>query len=261
MKIQFYKYHAAGNDFILIDDRNRRFPKRDKQLIARLCQRRFGVGADGLIMLEHHPDTDFRMVLFNPDGRLVRVMSGNGGRCIVAFARDLNLVDSQAVFTAADGLHHAELKGDMVSLQMKEVRHISHEGDAFFLDTGTAHHVVFREAIDQIDVLSEGRAIRDAFYGESGVNVDFTRYHPDGSLSIRTYDRGVDGETHSCGTGAVAVVIVAFEQGHISKPEATVHTRGGDLQLRFAKTSRGYKDIVLTGPARFVFEGAWPLTP
>ncbi len=256
MKVQFYKYQGAGNDFILIDNRNEVFPKCDKQIVRRLCQRHFGIGSDGLILLENDPNADFKMVYLNPDGSQAP-MCGNGGRCIVAFARDLNLIESQAVFAAGDGMHRAAISGDRVEVQMKDVCEIKQRGGALFLDTGSPHHVAFFDCIADIDVFSKGKKIRDGDYGEVGANVNFAQYPESDSISIRTYERGVEDETLACGTGAIAAAIAAFDKGLLLKSALQVKMRGGDLQLRFTKTDRGYRDIYLAGPARLVFKGEW----
>ncbi len=256
MKGQFYKYQAAGNDFILMDNRDEAFPRSDRALVQQLCQRHFGIGSDGLILLENHPNADFKMVFLNPDGRLAS-MCGNGGKCIVAFARDLGLIDSQTVFAAGDGMHRAAIVGDRVELQMKDVYEVAQREGALFLDTGSSHHVAFFDCIQDIDVPSEGKKTSDAIYGEVGANVNFAQCHADGSISVRTYERGVEDETLACGTGAIATALAAFEKGLLSKPALAVKMRGGDLPLRFTQTDRGYEDICLIGPAQLVFKGEW----
>lgn len=260
MKIAFHKYHGAGNDFILVDNRRKAFPKADKPLVTQLCQRRFGIGSDGVILLEPHPDVDFEMVYLNPDGSLAP-MCGNGARCLMAFARDLGLIDSHAVFMAADGLHRAAIQEDFAELQLRDVPEVAQRGEACFVDTGAPHHVVFCGAVAAVDVHSEGKRIRREDYGRAGANVNFAQCHADGSLSVRTYERGVERETWSCGTGAAAAALAAFEKAYISKPTLKIKTRGADLQLSFTQTPRGYEDITLAGPVRFVFKGVWEVSP
>jgi diaminopimelate epimerase len=159
MKLEFEKYHGAGNDFVMIDDRDLNFPARNEVLIRHICDRRFGVGADGLILLQKHANHDFNMVYFNADGK-AGSMCGNGGRCVVAFAKSLELIESATHFMASDGVHEAILSDRQISLKMQDVIEIEKIGSNYFLNTGSPHYVCFVEDLENLDVLKEGRKIR-----------------------------------------------------------------------------------------------------
>lgn len=256
MDIQFEKYEGTGNDFVMIDNRNLTFPKNDTELISRWCNRRFGIGADGLILIENDNFSDFSMVYFNADGRLGS-MCGNGGRCAVAFAQSLGIARSETKFLAADGFHTAHTLTDgRIALQMSEVSEIQFVGDAVFLNTGSPHHVAFHEAVTECDVETLGASIRYSDrYAPAGTNVNFVEMLPDGSFKMRTYERGVEAETLSCGTGATAVAVAMHELGKTTDQNATLHVQGGTLEVSFEKIGSRYSNIVLTGPATFVFKG------
>ncbi len=255
MKIQFYKYQGAGNDFVMIDDRQNRFPVSQK-LIEQLCDRHFGIGADGLILLQNDEGSDFKMIYFNSDGQQ-STMCGNGGRCIVLFAQDLNLIQNQTSFNAIDGLHEAFLEGENIHLKMTNVSNVQSFESHLFLNTGSPHHVEFVQDVNQIDVKNRGKQIRyGAPYFEEGSNVNFVQILSENSLKIRTYERGVEDETLACGTGITAAAIAAFEKGKINSNEVNVESEGGNLKVRFEKNqSGGYENVWLIGPAEAVFEG------
>ncbi len=257
MDLRFYKYQGAGNDFVMIDDRSNQFPQR-KDFIEQLCNRHFGIGADGLILLQKDLKADFKMVYFNSDGR-ESTMCGNGGRCIVLFAKDLGLIDSETSFQAIDGLHEAVLDEGKIHLKMSNVSQVDNFPSHLFLNTGSPHHVEFVEEVSQVDVKNQGNQIRyGAPYFEEGVNVNFVEIVNENSLKIRTYERGVEDETLACGTGIAAAAIAAFESGKISVEEVMVLAVGGELRVKFEKnSSSGYENIWLTGPAEFVFEGVF----
>jgi diaminopimelate epimerase len=255
MTFTFYKYQGTGNDFILIDNRRNLF-KADRATIERLCHRRFGIGADGLILLENEPSFDFKMVYFNSDGN-PSSMCGNGGRCIVAFARFLGAAGTSCRFLAVDGEHLATMEGDNVSLKMKDVTEIEKGNDFSWLDTGSPHYVKLVHDIEHFDVFKEGKAIRyNDRFKEKGTNVNFMERFDD-HIFVRTYERGVEDETYSCGTGVTAAGLVACTEGLTpSSNECKVRTIGGDLKVTFQKIDdSGYKDIWLTGPALQVFKG------
>jgi diaminopimelate epimerase len=257
MKTTFYKYQATGNDFVVIDNRDRHFLKSDSKRISDLCHRRFGIGADGLILLEEDPKADFRMVYFNADGH-EGSMCGNGGRCAVAFAAFLGMVGESCRFVAADGMHRAEIHGGQISLEMAEVREIRATAKYSFLNTGSPHHVQQVEDLDNLDVFSEGKRIRYGLYGQQGSNVNFVEPRGADRLRVRTYERGVEDETYSCGTGVTASALALFEAGVLTRPVVQVETRGGDLEVRFTPVQPGqYADIWLKGPAEMVFKGEW----
>lgn len=256
MQINFYKYQGTGNDFIMIDNRQDVFSKNDTKLVESLCDRRFGIGADGLILLENDNETDFRMVYYNSDGNQSS-MCGNGGRCLVAFAKSLGIIQNKATFIATDGLHHATIsENGIVSLQMKDVDEVRIEDDYVFLDTGSPHHVQLVEDLEHFDVKAKGAAIRySALYGKSGSNVNFVSQKSADTFSLRTYERGVEDETLSCGTGATAVAIAMKALGKTDADKVNLNVEGGKLEVSFTPTEGKYVDVFLKGPATFVFKG------
>lgn len=258
MKFKFFKYHGAGNDFIMIDNRDRFFKYQDVESIQQLCHRRFGIGADGLILIQNHYDYDFEMVYFNANGK-VGSMCGNGGRCAIAFAQYLKIIkENKTQFKASDGGHIGFIDGDMIKLQMKNVENIEVGSDFYFLDTGSPHYVKFVENLEHLNVYEEGRAIRynDRFAAE-GTNVNFVEIK-NNTLLVRTYERGVEDETYACGTGATAVALVAAMSKGISQQPVQVKTKGGDLAVSFEKTGeQRFENIYLIGPVVQVFEGTY----
>lgn len=255
MAIEFFKYQGAGNDFVMIDNREGGF-KNDTKLVAQLCDRKFGIGADGLILLQkpEQPDDDFRMVYFNADGR-ESTMCGNGGRCIVDFAHYLGIFDTSTTFSAIDGTHKAALENGLVKLQMQDVAEIQKVESDYFLNTGSPHHVVFATAIQQLNVPKEGAAIRhNNRYKPDGTNVNFAETKTN-FLFVRTFERGVEDETLACGTGVTAVALAAHYSGKVKQNEVAIKTPGGELSVSFEPTDNGYKNIWLTGPAEMVFKG------
>lgn len=256
MEFTFYKYHGTGNDFVLIDNREGRFPKEDTQLVAQICHRRFGVGADGLILLEEDATSDFKMVYYNSDGNL-STMCGNGGRCIVHFARFLGIIKDKTIFIAVDGMHEAALVNDIVSLKMTDVEAIKVSEDSVFLNTGSPHHIQMVSDLEDYDVFSFGRDIRNRIYGKEGANVNFVEQKEDAIFSVRTYERGVEEETLSCGTGVTAVALAMFATKRTLKNKVILETPGGKLQVHFEKRDNGFENIYLEGPATLVFKGIW----
>lgn len=255
MKTTFYKYQGTGNDFILIDDRNLSFPA-SQELIESLCHRRFGIGADGLILLQNAEGFDFRMVYFNADGR-EGSMCGNGGRCVVRFAHDLGIFDSETSFIAVDGPHEATATTDLIRLKMSPVKEVELNGEFDFMNTGSPHYVTYVDDIEGTDVVGIGKAIRyGSVYGpKGGTNVNFIQELGDRHLSVRTYERGVEDETYSCGTGVTACALSANARKNWDSPIA-IETLGGSLEVSFQPMSNGgYEHIYLTGPAKRVFEG------
>ncbi len=255
MNIHFYKYQGAGNDFVMIDNREMNFPKKDIKLIEKLCDRRFGIGGDGLILLENDDVFDFRMVYYNADGK-EGTMCGNGGRCIVAFAKQLNVIENSTKFIAVDGEHIATIENKLVNLKMTDVDFISVNKDHYFLDTGSPHHVEFSSDIANIDVQSRGSKIRNgAPYFEEGTNVNFAENLGDNTIRVRTFERGVEGETLACGTGVTAVAISAYKEGILNGNTVKLNVEGGKLEVSFEETENGFENIFLKGPAEFVFSG------
>ena len=256
MEFTFFKYHGTGNDFVLIDNREGQFPKQDTQLVANICHRRFGVGADGLILLENHSSSDFKMVYYNSDGNLSS-MCGNGGRCIVHFARFLGIISNKTIFSAVDGMHEATIENDWISLKMADVEEVKVAEESVFLNTGSPHHIQLVTGLEDYDVFSMGREIRNRIYGKEGANVNFVEQKEDAIFSVRTYERGVEEETLSCGTGVTAVALAMFETGKTSRNKIILETPGGQLQVRFEKRDHGYENIYLEGSAIQVFKGIW----
>lgn len=273
--MKFWKYQGAGNDFVMIDQREQNWLSRaDTNVIHRLCDRRFGIGADGLILLQNRQGFDFEMVYFNADGR-ESTMCGNGGRCIAAFAQHLGIVGTNARFWAIDGEHEASIgprpKGEYepsrfdsknakwVELKMIDVDNIDCQRNVFVLNTGSPHYVRFEEDVLGLDMVQEGRAVRysDKFNKE-GINVNLVQLKKDGSLVIRTYERGVEDETLACGTGVTAAALASslYRGLKTGTGEIHVHAQGGNLSVRFKYAGNGaFSDIWLCGPAELVFEG------
>ena len=256
MKTTFYKYEGTGNDFIFIDNREGKFPKNNTKLIEKLCDRRFGIGADGLILLENDVETDFRMVYYNSDGNQSS-MCGNGGRCIVAFAKSLDIISDETTFIATDGLHEATiLDSGIVSLGMKNVDEVKIEKEYVFLNTGSPHHVMLVDDLENYDVKENGFQIRYSdLYGKAGSNVNFVTQLSDNHFRLRTYERGVEDETFSCGTGATATAIAMNALGKTNSHKIQLDVQGGKLEVSFDKVNDTYINVFLTGPATFVFEG------
>ncbi len=258
MEMPFFKYQGAGNDFVIVDQRNQPWIDPDNQsLVARLCDRRFGVGGDGLMLLVDHPGYDFEMIYFNADGH-PGSMCGNGGRCIVAFAKKMGLFSEETHFLAVDGPHRARMpRPEWVELHMTDVTAVETAPDFYYLDTGSPHYVEFVPALGQVDVVPRGRAIRyNDRFREVGTNVNFVERRADG-LYIATYERGVEDETLACGTGVTAAALVSSLESAADETdlEIPVFARGGDLSVRFRREGQRFTNIWLCGPATFVFSG------
>lgn len=254
MELNFFKYQGTGNDFVMIDNRKTDILLNQKQ-IEFLCDRKFGIGADGLILLENISGFDFKMVYYNSDGR-ESSMCGNGGRCLTRFANDLGISKEEYHFTAIDGEHKAKLIGDEISLQMIDVSSVEKLSNGVFIDTGSPHHIVFSNNIADLELLNEARKIRySKKYKKDGVNVNFVEIESESSINMRTYERGVEDETLSCGTGVTAAVLALANQGFSKANKVEVKTKGGILHLSFTIYGDTYTDIWLQGPADFVFNG------
>lgn len=255
MTYAFYKYQGTGNDFVMIDNRQNTFNKKDTELVNFLCDRRFGIGADGLILLENHPEYNFKMVYYNADGNQSS-MCGNGGRCLTAFAKHLGVIDNKATFEAIDGLHHAIIEDDLIKLQMQNVANIEAYNSHLFLDTGSPHHVQFENKLDALDVKTKGSKIRYGNpYNETGANVNFVEKINADTFSVRTYERGVEDETLSCGTGVTAVALAMHFNKETDGKLVNLKTKGGTLQVSFNTEGNAYNNIWLIGPAKLVFKG------
>ena len=259
MNIAFKKYQGAGNDFIMIDNRAMDFPTSNRnELIAKMCDRNFGIGADGLILIQLHSEVNFEMIYFNSDGH-TSSMCGNGGRCAVSFAKSLGLVTNTASFLFDTDLYSAQvLEQERVALAMQDVKSVQIAETHCFLDTGSPHHVSFVEAVSSIDVQTSGSEIRyGAPYGEAGTNVNFVETKAADCFAIRTYERGVEGETLACGTGAVAAAIAVYATQRTNKSNLQIEAAGGLLEVSFDVENDSYSNILLTGPAEYVFQGSY----
>jgi len=253
--MQFYKYQGTGNDFIIVDNREKTFDGD----VALLCDRKFGIGADGLMLLQMHPDYDFEMIYYNSDGK-TSSMCGNGGRCLVSFAKKIGVIENQAHFLAVDGAHDATIdtKGN-VHLGMQDVPEITfYNYTDLVLNTGSPHYVKQIENLSDLNIIAEAHAIRyHTDFSKEGINVNFIHITP-GITYIRTYERGVEDETLSCGTGVTAAALSTHQlkdktEGTFIK---TLQTQGGKLEVKFDFTfAKGYYNIQLIGPAILVFEG------
>ena len=254
--IEFFKYQGTGNDFVMIDNRDLIFPK-EREIIKNLCDRRFGIGGDGLILLEDDPSADFKMVYFNSDGN-ESTMCGNGGRCLVAFAHFLDIFEDRTVFNAIDGLHEAEIHNGIVKLKMIDVDGIKNIDADFELNTGSPHFVTFVEMLKDYKVFEKGNKIRNSTsYCEQGINVNFVEKIAENEIFIRTYERGVEDETFSCGTGATAAALVFLKDKKLSSVKVKV--LGGNLKVYAEQDGEGFKNIWLEGPAKQVFKGKFDL--
>ena len=261
MKQKFYKYHGAGNDFVLIDNRSGGFDV-SRAHVAALCCRRTGVGADGLMLLENDPRELFRMRYFNADGG-ESTKCGNGGRCIVLFAHHLGIGGSRKRFSGIDGVHDAQiLSADAtageIRLGMIDVPRVEKFPDHYFLDTGSPHHVEFVPDVRREDVTRKGAMIRrsDPYAAAGGTNVNFVEIVSDGRIRVRTYERGVEAETLACGTGATASALAAAVRSGSDCRNYRVDVEGGVLFVSFERTGdERFTNVTLTGPAQKVFEG------
>jgi diaminopimelate epimerase len=255
MTITFQKYQGTGNDFVMIDDRNEEFDKSNFELVAKLCNRRFGIGGDGLILVRTHQDYDFEMIYFNADGH-EGSMCGNGGRACVRFAHDLGIIGDSTRFIAVDGEHEASVTPVQISLKMGGVDTVETGNGFQYMDTGSPHYVSFIDGdLKGFSVVEEGRSVRyNNRFKADGTNVNFVEKRSDNALFVRTYERGVEDETLSCGTGVTACALAASYQGFESP--ITVEVLGGNLQVSFEKIGENqFDNIYLIGPAQKVFGG------
>jgi diaminopimelate epimerase len=256
MMIEFYKYQGTGNDFIILDNRQQQYSGLSNRQVQQLCHRRFGIGADGLMLLNSKEGYDFEMAYYNADGN-VSSMCGNGGRCLVKFAAQMGIRRSSYHFWAIDGPHEAEIETDgTVSLKMADVHGIAHHGGHYVLNTGSPHFVKFAKDILEVDMVATGREIR---YGKEfaaeGINVNIVETTGEDSIYVRTYERGVEDETMSCGTGVTAAALVsAHNERGFNRVE--VSTPGGQLSVEFDKIDdNDFTNVWLCGPAEFVYKG------
>lgn len=254
MTIAFNKYQGAGNDFIIIDNLKGIFNPDNSNLIIKLCDRRFGIGADGLILICESREHDFEMKYFNADGFLGS-MCGNGGRCSADFAIRTGIAGKELIFKAADGTHRASAENGIIRLEMNDVKGPNIINGNYFINTGSPHYVVFGRNVKDIDVFQEGKKLRWAEeFAPGGTNVNFVELIDKG-IYVRTFERGVEDETLSCGTGVTASAIASVLAGHIDSNTVNVKTKGGDLSVSFRISGKSISDIWLSGPATFVFRG------
>lgn len=257
MNIPFFKYQGTGNDFILVDNRSNAFSNLSREEIERICDRRFSIGADGLMMLNHKDGYDFEMKYYNSDGK-PGSMCGNGGRCIVRFAYDLGIHKESYHFLASDGQHEAEIEtgSNIINLKMKDVPGYKEENGHFIVDTGSPHYVKFVKDVKGVDVVKEGNAIRNSEpYAKEGINVNFVQSKGDDEIVVRTYERGVEDETYSCGTGVTASALVCHHND-VGYNDVTVDTKGGKLVVKYDRSyDNKYTNIWLCGPAEKSYEG------
>lgn len=256
MHLQFYKYHGTGNDFIILDNRDNRYDELTNQQVAKICHRRFGIGADGLMMLNNKAGYDFEMIYYNADGN-PSSMCGNGGRCLVKFAFDMGIHKYTYHFVAVDGDHEAEIDNhNRIRLKMTNVDSVEEHSSYTVLNTGSPHYVKFVNNVEDTDVFANGRAIRNSnHFAKEGINVNFVESTGEDSIFVRTYERGVEDETMSCGTGVTAAALMsAHNERGFNRVE--IKTPGGHLSVEFNKISdHEFNDIWLCGPATFVYKG------
>ena len=256
MTIPFYKYQGAGNDFVMIDNRTTKWiDPTDHTTIHWLCDRKFGIGGDGLILLQNHPTHDLEMVYFNSDGT-EGSMCGNGGRCFVAFAHALGLIKDQCQFMAVDGPHEAVINeaGDWVELKMIDVGEVNCHPDHYVMNTGSPHYVTFVPKVKEVKVFQEGQAIRYSdTYAKEGINVNFVEATPEG-IDIATYERGVEDETLACGTGITAASL-AYDYKYNPSEHVHVSAEGGKLSVKLKRVEMGWANVWLLGPAEEAFTG------
>ncbi|WP_297805182.1 diaminopimelate epimerase [uncultured Polaribacter sp.] len=252
MNLEFYKYQGTGNDFIMIDNRSKKFPKKNIALITKLCNRNFGIGADGVILVENDPTFDFKMIYFNADGS--QTFCGNGGRCAVAFAKYLEIINTETNFIAVDGEHLATIENGIVSLKMIDVDKIEVKNNAVYAYTGTQHHVEMVDSLNNFPVFEKGKEIRYS-YDEPGSNVNFVEQINDSNFRVRTYEKGVENETLACGTGVTAVAIAMHKTGKTKNNSISLPVEGGNLEVSFTEENGIYTNVFLKGPATFVYKG------
>ena len=258
MTVDFYKYQGAGNDFVILDDRNNQLKLSTLQ-ISKLCDRKFGIGADGLMILKNHEGYDFSMTYYNSDGK-EGSMCGNGGRCILAFSQRVGIHKNPLNFIATDGPHEGEIIDEqnnesMVRLKMADVSHFESTNNYYLINTGSPHYIQFTTELDSKNVFEEGKNIRnnDTFKNE-GINVNFVEPYKN-QLFVRTFERGVEDETLACGTGVTASVLAHAIKNNLIEGNVKIKTLGGNLSVSFKKAGDTFKDIWLEGPATFVFKG------
>ena len=256
--LKFQKYQGTGNDFIICNNWNRNL-NFDIDFIQKICDRKFGVGSDGFIAIESHPEYDFEMNFFNPDGS--KSFCGNGSRAALKYCVDNELLQQKEEyhFLAIDGPHKGKAKDNWLEIKMGDVNIWESFDDDFIINTGSPHYIHFVNHIENFDIVDYGKAIRySEKYAKQGINVNVVEFKND-TLHVRTYERGVEDETLSCGTGVTAAALAGNIKLNIPSPVKII-SQGGNLEILFERTNNGFKDIYLCGPAEFVFEGSYPMT-
>ena len=254
MNIKFSKYQGTGNDFIIINNLSNFFPKDDNKLISVLCNRKFGIGADGLILINKHSSLPFEMNYYNSDG-FIGSMCGNGARCSVHFSFINKIIKSKTKFNAFDGIHSGIVDHDIINISMSDVIGFEKYEDYLFIDTGSPHLVKIVQDVNSIDLINVSQKIQQSKHFKEGVNVNFISKNSDNSFETRTYERGVEDETLSCGTGAVAAAIALNILSLEDSNEINLKTKGGLLNVNFRKSNNKYTDIYLSGKVKKVFDG------
>ena len=255
MKISFNKFNGAGNDFIIIDNRDNDI-KVNSSLVSLLCNRNFGVGADGVIVIKNCKKSDFEILHFTPDGE-IGSLCGNGSRCAVSFAHKNKIIENKTTFKAFDGFHNAEiLNNNLIKMEMNIISDIIENEYGIWVDTGSPHLVIRSDDTESLNVYNSAREIRyNDYYRDEGVNVNFVEKIDDEKFKIRTYERGVEDETLACGTGSTASAICMNYLNITNKNKITMECKGGNLFVEFNSEEKEYSKIYITGPANFVFEG------
>lgn len=255
MNLPFVKYQGTGNDFILIDNRSGEWDSLSVSTIQKVCDRRFGIGADGLIKINSIPGFDFEVDYYNSDGS--KSFCGNGARCSVAFAHELGITKDAVSFMAIDGAHEAVKKDNLVYLRMNDVTELDTTHPEYVLNTGSPHFVHFTENVADFDIVAYGKQIRySEKYKQEGINVNAIHQLDTHSFEIKTYERGVEDETLSCGTGVTAAALALGEKNQIEGAfEYKVKSQGGNLSVKFTRADSKFSDIWLIGPAVSVFKG------
>jgi diaminopimelate epimerase len=255
--IKFYKYQGAGNDFVLIDNTKKEFQGDKVELSLALCDRKFGVGSDGLIFIENDNNFNFLMDFYNPDGS--QSFCGNGSRCAVKFAFDIGVFDSKSIsFKAIDGIHEAFIIDDLVKIQMNNIDIVEEIGEDYFINTGSPHYISYEESIDSMNMIEFGRQIRySESYKTNGTNVNAVEILDLNHLAVRTYERGVEDETLACGTGVTACALsYGVLSNLLGSQSVKIKALGGDLTVDFERNAKNsFNNIWLTGPAEYVFKG------
>jgi diaminopimelate epimerase len=254
MTTAFSKYHGTGNDFIILDGRNQKFDLKNAAFIKQMCHRRYGIGADGVMVLQSDKNYDFKMVYFNSDG-FEGTMCGNGGRCICSFALSLGIINNKTTFIASDGIHEAILEKEIIHLKMNNVSKITPFDDGLLIDTGSPHFIQITNNPHDVDTEKMGKEIRhQQRFAPKGANINFVSVS-ENTIQIATFERGVESETLSCGTGSVASAIAFTYNKPNGNYTYNIHAKGGKLSVSLEKEGMLYHNIWLSGPTVKVFDG------